>query len=101
MTLNRVLRLQIKRGDAVPSFSLKYVGMVALHKHTEPESQWGWGHWLSVPNPTYQDSVPKNAEALGRKHRRVYPTPVTKELILNPVESHRGIEENHAETMSP
>lgn len=101
MTLNRVLRLQIKRGDAVPSFSLKYVGMVTLHKHTEPESEWGWGHWLLVPNPTYQDSVPKSAEALGRKHRHVYSTPATKELILNPVESHQGIKENHAETMSP
>lgn len=54
MTLNRVLRLQIKRGDAVPSFSLKYVGMVVLHKHTQPESEGGWGHWLLVPNPTYQ-----------------------------------------------
>lgn len=53
------------------------------------------------PKSYLPGSVPKSAEALGRKHRYVYSTPATKELILNPVESHRGIEENHAETMSP
>lgn len=100
MTLNRALHLQIKRGDAVRSFFLKYVGVVALHKHAEPESELGWGHWLLVPSPAYQDSVPKSTEDLGRKHRRVYSTPATKELILNPVESHQGIKENHVEAMS-
>lgn len=50
MSLNRVLGLQIKRGDIAPFFSL----------HTEP--RWGRGRWLLLLYRAYQDPIPKNEE---------------------------------------
>lgn len=91
---------------AVPSSSLKYVGMVVLHQHTEPGGG-GWRHWLLFLDPAYQDTVPKN-EAVCEKHKPVCSTPATNhsskgsssnELIVNPVKSHHRVSKKMAQKL--